>query len=684
MINSRINYRNEIDGLRSLSVIFVILYHLYPDIFNGGFLGVDIFFVISGYVITQSLYNSNSQNFFEFIKNFYTRRILRIYPLLIVVSLSTLVITLIFFSYTDFNFLFYSFVTSIIGLSNLYYIKTGKDYFLDEIDNPFLHTWSLGVEEQFYLLYPILLFILLKNFSSSNIKLFITFILLIILSKFLSIIISDNQILTFYFPFARFWELLIGCLLFFIFKDYKSRISSFKYQNFLIFISLLIVSSLLFFAKQVNLAFVMILTIFSSSSLILLSSASFINKILNNFYMVYIGKISFGLYLWHYPILYFVKGRIENHILLSIFVIIISFIISIFTYEYFENPIRYNKKLKLKLRKALSYSYILVVFFVLFIFSYPFSKIYLLKVEKSIRLLAENISLNHYQKSKKTNSHYSAYNFLGRPAKLCQQSDKKMSYFETNCFKVNKSKKNETLFFLVGDSIATSFLPMFDKLSNEGDVYLSSMSGAFYLPKLSYSETDIFPKNYIDTQNHIKNNLENFYKISKNYKNNFFIIANMYRYYIHQTNIFDNEKKIKIQKKNYHLQIENNLDELISKIPKNSKIIIIPQTLVLNQTREECFRNRKRYKNNCDINDKEYHLNYSKNLFQSLKNLKSKHSNLFVYDIIDIICPNSKCNYFRKNLDSYYFDKGHITVETSLYLSSHFNNFLENKVLNKR
>ena len=683
MLNFKVNYRNEIDGLRSLSVIFVILYHLYPDIFNGGFLGVDIFFVISGYVITQSLYNSNSQNFFEFIKNFYTRRILRIYPLLIIVSLSTLLITLIFFSYSDFNFLFYSFVTSIIGLSNLYYIKTGKDYFLDEIDNPFLHTWSLGVEEQFYLIYPILLFILLKNFSSSNIKLFITFILLIFLSKSLSIIIGENQILAFYFPFARFWELLIGCLLFFIFKDYKLKLLSFQYQNFLILISLFIVFILLFFAKELNLVLVMILAIFSSSILILLSSTSFINKILNNYYLVYVGKISFGLYLWHYPILYFAKGRIENHILLSILVVIISLIISIFTHEYFENPIRYNKKLKLKLKQTLSYSYIIVVIFILFIFSYPLSKTYLLKVEKNIRLLAENISLNHYQKSKKTNSHYSAYNFLGKPSKLCQQSDKTMSYFEKNCFKVNQLKKNETLYFIVGDSIATSFLPMFDKLSNEGDVYLSSMSGAFYLPKLSYSKTDIFPKNYIDTQNHIKNNLENFNKISKNYKNSFFIIANMYRYYIHQTNIFDNEKKTKIQKKNYHLQIENNLDELISKLPKNSKILIIPQTLVLDQTREECFRNKKRYKKNCDLNDKEYHLDYSKNLFQSFKNLKSKHSNLFIYDIIDIICPSLKCNYFRENFDSYYFDKGHITVETSRYLSSHFKNFLEKNIPKK-
>lgn len=425
----------------------------------------------------------------------------------------------------------------------------------------------------------------------------------------------------------------------------------------------------------------MILAVFSSGSLILLSSASFINKILNNYYAVYIGQISFGLYLWHYPILYFAKGRIENHTLLSIFVVLISLIISILSHKYFENPIRYNEKLKLKLKKTLSYSYVFLIIFVLAIFSYPFSKIYLFKFKNNIEEVAEKISINNYQKTKKNNSHYSNYKFLKKSAKLCQQSDKTMSYFEKNCFKINKSKKNETLFFIVGDSIATSFLPMFDKLSNRGDIYLSSMSGAFYLPELSYSKTDVFPKDYIATQNHIKNNLENFNRISKNYKNNFFIIANMYRYYIYETNIFDNENKIKIKKKNYYSQIENKFDDLILKFPKNTKIIIFPQTLVLNQTREECFRNKKNYKNNCYLNDKEFHLDYSQNIYKIFDNLKSKYDNLLVYDIIDVICPSSVCNYFRENFDSYYFDKGHVTVETSIFLKEHFENFLKNNKL---
>ena len=321
----KIDYRKDIDGLRSISVLFVIFYHLYPNIFNGGFLGVDIFFVISGYVITQSLYNSEKKDFFSYIKNFYARRILRIYPLLVLVSLVTILLTLIFFSYSDFDFIFYSFITSIFGISNLYYIKTGRDYFLDEIDNPFLHTWSLGVEEQFYLVYPIILFVLLKKFPLENLKFLFIFLTLIIISKFFSLSQRNNEILSFYFPLTRFWELLSGCLLFFIYKNYKKRILTVKYKDLTVAVALLIIFILLFTAKNLNLSISLIIVVLCVATLILLSNFSLIKIILNNFYVSYVGKISFGLYLWHYPILYFIKGRIEHHILLSFFLITVSF-----------------------------------------------------------------------------------------------------------------------------------------------------------------------------------------------------------------------------------------------------------------------------------------------------------------------------------------------------------------------
>ena len=342
-------------------------------------------------MLLRKVYITVKKKIFFLHKNFYARRILRIYPLLVLVSLVTILLTLIFFSYSDFDFIFYSFITSIFGISNLYYIKTGRDYFLDEIDNPFLHTWSLGVEEQFYLVYPIILFVLLKKFPLENLKFLFIFLTLIIISKFFSLSQRNNEILSFYFPLTRFWELLSGCLLFFIifFKTIfnKKRILTVKYKDLTVAVALLIIFILLFTAKNLNLSISLIIVVLCVATLILLSNFSLIKIILNNFYVSYVGKISFGLYLWHYPILYFIKGRDEHHILLSFFLITASFLVYILNYEFFENPIRYNKSLRLKLLQTFKYSYVLIILFIVLIFNFNTSKNYFLGIKIILKIL---------------------------------------------------------------------------------------------------------------------------------------------------------------------------------------------------------------------------------------------------------------------------------------------------------
>ena len=147
---------------------------------------------------------------------------------------------------------------------------------------------------------------------------------------------------------------------------------------------------------------------------------------------------------------------------------------------------------------------------------------------------------------------------------------------------------------------------MFDQFSNEGDIYLSAMSGAFYLPDVSYSTKDIFPENSKIMQTHIKNNIKYLNEISKKYKNKFFILGNMYRYYLDETILFSTEEKNKIEKKDYYLNVENKLNKLISRIPNDVNIIIIPQTIVLTATREECFKSKKSYKSNCNLKTKTF------------------------------------------------------------------------------
>lgn len=210
------SYKENIQFLRAVSVLLVFLYHLNLEFFSKGYLGVDVFFVISGYVITQSIFfNIQKNNQFNLL-NFFKKRILRIIPNLIFI-LSVIFIFYQFFGPNNIS-LWNDYISSVLGFSNLYYLFSNKGYFYNIFDNPFAHTWSLGVEEQFYFLYPILIYFFFKNINNFEKKLrfFKILIFIIILnSLFFSIYYSsENPDLNFYFSPLRFWELGAGCILF--------------------------------------------------------------------------------------------------------------------------------------------------------------------------------------------------------------------------------------------------------------------------------------------------------------------------------------------------------------------------------------------------------------------------------------------------------------------------------------
>ena len=148
----KIFYRNEIDGLRGIAILSVVLYHIFPSIFPSGFLGVDIFFVISGYLITATIINNNRNNLIEFLFQFYSKRLKRLFPTLF-----------IFFIFTIFGLCLFipepkefieAGISSLVGLSNIYLWIKETDYFAQTAElNPFTQTWSLGIESQFYFIY---------------------------------------------------------------------------------------------------------------------------------------------------------------------------------------------------------------------------------------------------------------------------------------------------------------------------------------------------------------------------------------------------------------------------------------------------------------------------------------------------------------------------------------------------
>ena len=368
----KITYRPEIDGLRAIAVGAVILYHAQITIlghqpFKGGFIGVDIFFVISGYLITSIILKEFIKTGSISFKHFYQRRIRRILPVLLFVMLVSLPFAWVYLLPNDLLDFSKSILYSLGFSSNFYFHYSGLEYGGAGLEgNPFLHTWSLSVEEQYYVLFPLALFITFKFFKKFLIHVLILgFIISLGLANWGS---TNYPSASFYFLHTRIWEILAGSILayFEIIKGGRSKIHSFN----LILPSVglfLIGHSILFFNdKMFHPSFYTLSPIIGVCLMIWFCQKNeLITKILSTKLLVGIGLISYSLYLWHYPIFVFVmKFNLASFNIFTKFIIAMSIIfLSIFSYYFIEKPFR-SKKIKFKK--------IFVVLFLKFLFIISF------------------------------------------------------------------------------------------------------------------------------------------------------------------------------------------------------------------------------------------------------------------------------------------------------------------------
>ena len=393
-------YRADIDGLRSIAVLSVIFYHLgFTTIFGSGFTGVDIFFVISGYLITSIIYTEMVEERFSFL-DFYERRVRRIFPIFLFVTLTTLVFAYYIDFYNMRNFLNSLFSTLIMG-SNFYFWKDAGYFALPSNMKPLLHTWSLGIEEQFYIIFPpILLLLLSKNFSifltcpsgrQKNLTYFIKntpLLLQLFIFWLISFVICITQSYSttdtaFYLLPYRLWEFLTGSILaiyglekinsttgpnFFWLSKLKSKLgsifafcSSEKRTAILGVIGLLLTLFSVTYLDILKQPFPSFVALFPCLGAALCIEAGknqegFLYKILSFSLLKNIGKISFSLYLWHWVVIVFTREIVfldtfELTTNLALLCLGISFILSIASYFFIEQPIR--KKSILKQRKTL-------------------------------------------------------------------------------------------------------------------------------------------------------------------------------------------------------------------------------------------------------------------------------------------------------------------------------------------
>lgn len=613
----KITYLKTITSLRGVSVLGVLLYHSKYSIFQKGYLGVDIFFVISGFLIGNIILHDLDNNQFKFI-SFYIRRLRRLLPALIVTIIFTTIVSYFIFLSEDFELFKNSIPYTLLFVGNIFFWKN-NDYFSPSTDiMPLSHLWSLAIEEQFYFLFPFLIFLVFKvRFLKKNLKLII--LTTITLSFIYSVSGFYNlpfdcpttnciEVTNFYWLHTRAWEILIGVLLNF------TKIQDPIFRNSLLYVGLLIVV-LSFIYTPSNLLHPGLGTLPSiiGTVMIILSSINNDTNFLSKFSIIYfLGKISYSLYLIHFPI-FVIRNYFKLNLnvfngfdILPIFLMFLSTTISFFMWKYVENPFRNH--------------------------SFISNKTFLIILLASLFLL---INLSNNITSKELDSEYEKFNFT------TDFSVKKECFFEMvpdnlskidHCMNPLKGKENV---LVIGSSIAKNIYSGLTKSIDSTNFDVVIITGC--PPLVEKFEYDII--------NFSEDKCEVLYKQ---------VIKNLFQKQYSKIIISYQWGELISYQINKDLTL---FDYTLNNILKNvqrDRIIIVGQPVRWN-IRLDVFAIRElNLKNNVESLTSQ---NFDKRIFANEEIIKKKLIELEIeyYSLIDRLCEENKCLVYKKINEIYYF-----------------------------
>ncbi len=643
----KIDYRPEIDGLRAIAVIAVILYHAQITIFNsqpfkGGFIGVDIFFVISGYLITYIILKEIITTGTFSFNYFYQRRVRRIIPALLGVMLLSFPFAWIYLLPSSFDDFSKSILYSLGFSSNFYFHYTGQQYgAISGLLKPFLHTWSLAVEEQFYILFPILLLITVKFLKDNLIYFFILFFCISLgLADFIS---KHYQSASFYFLHTRVWELLAGSIMAYyeLKKGRRGQNRIFK----LIFPSIglfLILLNIIFFKLYFPHPSLHTVPAILGVCLIIwfANTNEITTKILSSKSFVGLGLISYSLYLWHYPIFAFarISEFIHGNLIFKFFLGVVILVASISSYYFIEQPAR-NKKYKFK--HILSFI--------------------LISISLLVLVNAKVISNKGFEKRF----------FISETYKLdskdyIEQNRK----FELNYNYDNYDHRKNVL--IVGNSHAEDILEIFSKTNLTNEIYFNLTSPKVrkkkdynfqlpYLYEFLIEKKGKNSKNFKIVFDHLKKQFE---------KADLIILTTQYE--PRDIIILDKLLKLLIYENKKTIIFDNALEQKVKTVNE------------LNRLDYFVFKNKKFPK-------KDELKNIEQKMYQDLENKKivnnkietiAKANQISLIKRSDIFCDTTekRCPAITKNGHKIYWDYGHLTEKGSEFFAERFQ---KNKLLLK-
>lgn len=340
----QLKYRPEVDGLRAVSLLVIILFHLDMPGIPGGFVAVDIFFIISGFLITSGIASEVHLDSFSFA-NFYKRRVIRLAPAYILVMVCTILAAMILMLSSELKEFFRSVIYSSFFLANFYLWDNVGGYFSLNSDYvPLLHLWTLAVEEQYYLAWPLAMIIISKLSRRPAVIIAILLLLSVFLSEWAAL---HYRAAAYYMAPTRAFDLLLGALLAFIpVRNFSAYI-----HNAISLAACVIIASaiLLYSTSTVFPGFNAFLVSFAVALIMIFSHhpKDLVGKLLSTRLMVYFGKVSYPAYLWHWPLISFVHiYQIKIDLLIGTALFAATFILSGLTYSFVEKPARHLKKFK--------------------------------------------------------------------------------------------------------------------------------------------------------------------------------------------------------------------------------------------------------------------------------------------------------------------------------------------------
>ncbi|MBB3212984.1 peptidoglycan/LPS O-acetylase OafA/YrhL [Herbaspirillum sp. Sphag1AN] len=476
-------YRSDIDGLRAIAVLGVLGFHASPFHIRGGFVGVDIFFVISGYLISKIIFEKLDKGTFSF-GNFYASRIKRILPALILVLAATLVLGWCLLVPLDYKRLAQH-VMGAIGFVSNFVLWNEAGYFDVYADlKPLLHIWSLSIEEQFYLLWPLILVIIHKL----SIKRTPIILVLLLLSLTGSIyLVGHDKTAAFYFPLTRAWELLVGAMVAqfslhgknvvaALARKSGSFLSERMARNLLSGVGLIL---LLVAFRWTNNArafpgyWAMLPTV-GTALLIISGPGSFISeKFLSNKLMIQIGLISYPLYLWHWIFLSFLRIEgLGEPLIYRVAVVALSFLLAWITYRFVEIPIRFGT-VPLRQRKVVFGLVASMLFLGAVGFYIDADDGFAMRYPDTLRPF---LAAKYQYKKEFRNSE-------------CMLSEQEV-VFSPKCIETENYKKGFPLIMLWGDSHASHLFRAIEALHSEAQFALAQYTSSSCPPFLNFEKLD--------------------------------------------------------------------------------------------------------------------------------------------------------------------------------------------------